>query len=87
MEIDSVGVSDDAAIYGGNAGKMQIVFDRLFAQPFPAITRAIEIDDIDRNLLSDIISGSGIEEGRETINLFENDYYSCKQKSWRQQLR
>ena len=87
MEIDAIRVSDDSAVDSGNAGNMQIEFDSLLAEPLPPITRAIEVDDIDANLLSDIVSGPGIREGRNTINLFENDCYSCKQKSRRLQLR
>ncbi|OCI91887.1 hypothetical protein A6U86_20445 [Rhizobium sp. AC27/96] len=47
----------------------------------------IKIDDIDAQLLSGIISSQWIGDRGGTINLFENDCYSCKQKSWRQQLR
>ncbi|WP_267555692.1 hypothetical protein [Rhizobium rhizogenes] len=44
----------------------------------------IKIDDIDAQLLSGIISSQWIGDRGGTINLFENDCYSCKQKSWRQ---
>ena len=64
---------------------MQIVFDGLVAQSLPALTRAIEIDDIDANLLRALGNNERIAGRRNTTNPFDNDCYSYKQKSrWRE---
>ena len=87
VEIDAIRVGDDAAVDSGYARNVEVVLHGLTAQMFPAITRAVEIDDIDRDLLSGIVSDLGVSERGDTTNLFENDGYSCKQKSRRRQLR